>query len=230
MMRTWKDVWAARRLGDSASTLDRLMAADGLDTGFGNVTEEAWRAFSLRVAAALNIDRGDRVYEVGCGAGAFLYPISEAGAIVGGIDQSAALIGFAREAMPEGSWAIGDAADLDAAEPWDVVVACGVFMYFPDRDYASRVIAAMMRKAARAVAILDVPDAARKDEALAFRRGSMGAAEYEEKYRGLDHLFYQRSWLRDQLAAAGASNVRVEDQQVEGYQNARFRFNAFAWK
>jgi trans-aconitate methyltransferase len=148
--------------------------------------------------------------------------------MVGGLDQSASLIGFASEAMPDGHWSTGDAASIDVADRWDVVLACGVFMYFADHHYASRVIAAMMRKATRAVAILDVPDLATRDEAIAFRRGSLGEAEYEAKYRGLDHLFYDRSWMRDQLIANGAADVVIEDQQVAGYQNARFRFNARA--
>lgn len=229
MTARWKEVWAARTLDpNKASRLEQLMAADGLDTGFGSVTEAAWREFVTRTAATLDLVKGSRVFEVGCGAGAFLYPLYEAGCAVGGLDQSAALVGYAAAAMPEGQWMQGDASALDPAEGWDVVLACGVFMYFPDPGYARGVIARMAAKATRAVAILDVPDVARRDEAMAFRRGSMGEAEYEAKYRGLDHLFYDRSWMKRVLLEVGATGVRIEDQQVSGYQNARFRFNAFA--
>jgi SAM-dependent methyltransferase len=229
MTQSWKDVWAARQLDRTkGSVLERLMAADGLDTGFGSVTESAWREFALRTAVQLDIDRGSRVFEVGCGAGAFLYPLYQRGCEVAGVDQSAALIGYAREAMPEGRWSVGDAEDLDPGDRYDVAAACGVFMYFPDLDYSRRVLAAMVKKAARAIAILDVPDAASKDAALDFRRGSLGEAEYEARYKGLDHLFYDRAWMRDTLRGLGASEVWIEDQRVDGYQNARFRFNAFA--
>jgi hypothetical protein len=78
------------------------------------------------------------------------------------------------------------------------------------------------------VAVLDVPDLARRDAALAFRRGSLGKAEYDAKYRGLDHLFYDRAWMHDTLRELGCAEVMIEDQQVDGYQNAQFRFNAFA--
>lgn len=228
-MTGWKDVWAARPLDASkASLLERLMAADGLDTGFGSVTEAAWRAFVARTAKTLGLDQGSRVFEVGCGAGAFLYPLYEDGCVVGGLDQSAALVGYASAAMPEGQWTQGDASALEPSEAWDVVVACGVFMYFPDPGYARGVIARMAAKATRAIAILDVPDVARREDAMAFRRGSMGEAEYEAKYRGLEHQFYDRSWMKRVLIEVGATDVRIEDQQVSGYQNARFRFNAFA--
>lgn len=229
MSRSWKDIWAARQLDRGKdSILERLMEADGLDTGFGSVSETAWREFSQRIAVDLNAARGTRVFEVGCGAGAFLYPFHERQCHVGGLDQSPALIDYAREAMPEGTWTVNGAADLDPSDRWDIVLACGVFMYFPDLDYARVVIDRMIGKATRAVAILDVPDLGRKNEALAFRRGTLGDAEYEAKYRGLDHLFFDRGWMHDALIALGAKSVRIEDQQVSGYQNARFRFNAIA--
>lgn len=229
MTHRWKDVWAARTLDTTkTSILERLMAADGLDTGFGSVTEPAWREFVTRTGQSLQVGRGSRVFEVGCGAGAFLFPLAEAGCMVGGLDQSAALIRYASEAMPAGQWSQGDASALDPAEGWDVVLACGVFMYFPDPGYARGVIARMAAKATRAIAILDVPDVACREDAMAFRRGSMGAAEYEAKYAGLEHLFYDRSWMKRVLLEVGATDVRIEDQRVSGYQNARFRFNAFA--
>ncbi len=229
MTPRWKEVWAARTLdAGKASLLERLMAADGLDTGFGSVSEAAWRAFVVRTATMLDVGKGSRVFEVGCGAGGFLYPLYEAGSVVGGLDQSAALISYASAAMPEGQWTHGDASALEPSEGWDVVLACGVFMYFPDPGYARGVIARMAAKATRSIAILDVPDVARRDQAMAFRRGAMGEAEYEAKYRGLDHLFYDRSWMTRVLVEVGATDVRIEDQQVSGYQNARFRFNAYA--
>jgi len=229
MTGRWQDVWAARRLdATKASTLEQLMAADGLDTGFGSVTEAGWREFVMRTASALGLGQGSRVFEVGCGAGAFLYPLHEAGCSVGGLDQSEALVRYATAAMPEGQWTQGDASTLEPAEAWDVVLACGVFMYFPDPGYARGVIARMAAKATRAIAILDLPDVARREEAMAFRRGAMGEAEYDAKYRGLDHLFYDRSWMKRVLIEVGATDVRIEDQQVSGYQNARFRFNAYA--
>jgi len=48
MSRTWKEVWDSRRLDPCrGSTLAQLMAADGMDTGFGEPSEEAWRSFVL---------------------------------------------------------------------------------------------------------------------------------------------------------------------------------------
>jgi len=222
----WERVWAKRSLDPSKGTLlAQLMAADGLDTGYGNVSEESWRAFVRRTAADLALTPGDTVFEVGCGAGAFLYELDALGCAVGGLDRSAALVDAARRAIPRGRFEVGDAASLDATEPADAVVSWGVFLYFPSLPYAARVIEQMAAKARRIVALFDLPDAALREDALAFRRGSLGEAAYNERYRGLDHLYFDRDWTAHALERCGLRDVRIERSQIDGYANAAFRFN-----
>ena len=225
----WKDVWEARRLQPSRGTpLAQLMAADGLDTGFGDVAEVDWVAYVRRVADLLGVTPATSVFEVGCGAGAFLYELHRRGCRVGGVDRSATLVGFARGALPGGRFDVADAVDLDPGEPADVVVSSGVFMYFPSHEYARGVVERMVAKARRAVAVLDVPDAATREVALAHRIATVGGERaYRERYAGLDHLYYDRGWLADALRACGLVEVRVADQDIAHYANARFRFNAW---
>jgi trans-aconitate methyltransferase len=227
--RSWKDIWEGRRLGlNRASVLSRLMAADGLDTGFGNIDEPAWRSWVERVGRKLEVTSSSSVFEVGCGAGAFVYPWYQAGATIGGLDASETLLGFAKEVMPRAQLMHAEAAELDASNAWDVVVSMGVFLYFPSLDYARGVLERMVKKARRRVAVLDVADSARRHEALAMRRGFLDEAEYEKKYRGLDHLYLSRDWLAATLEALGLTDVEIADQDIPGYANAQFRFNAFA--
>lgn len=231
MTQNWKEIWNNRRLqpGDGP-LLPRLMAADGLDTGFGNVGVEPWRQFVLDTAQALELTPGSTIFEVGCGAGAFLYELDRAGCRVAGLDQSPALISYARAAMPGGCFEAGDAADLPVEPRCEVVAACGVFLYFPSLDYAGQVLGRMAARAQRALAILDVPDLARKEQAMALRRGTLGEQAYEQKYRGLDHLYYDRQWLADRLASLGFARIEISDQQISGYANASYRFNAVAFR
>jgi 2-polyprenyl-3-methyl-5-hydroxy-6-metoxy-1,4-benzoquinol methylase len=229
MSKTWQDIWEARKLdGARGSKLASLMAADGLDTGYGDVTEAAWRGFVERTATRLGVEPGASVFEVGCGAGAFLHPLHERGCRVAGLDASATLIGYARDAMPEGRFTHAEALALDPAEKHDFVLSCGVFLYFPDLDYARAVVTSMVAAARRGVAILEIGDQAKEAHAAALRRGTMGEAEYEERYRGLDHLYLDKEWLRALLAELGAKDIRIEDQDIAGYANSSYRFNAFA--
>lgn len=140
--------------GACDTILDRLLAAD---PGRHRPDEGAWREFVEHVAETLDIGPGTSVFDVGCGSGAFLFPLWENGYVVGGIDPSEALVELALGAMPGQRIAPGSPWDLDPAEAWDVVVASGGLRATgPDRGRA--MLARMVAKARHAVALLDLPD------------------------------------------------------------------------
>lgn len=227
----WEAVWARRAVEEDGtrSLLARLMAADGLDTAYGAVGEAAWTAFVLGVGDRLGLGPGDSVFEVGCGAGAFLLDLERRGLQVAGADRSAALVAAAALALPSGRFHVAEATAFQApAEGYDAVVSCGVFLYFPDLDYADRVIARMCAASRGTVALLDLPDAALAAQTLAARQAAVGGPEaYAARYAGLDHLAYDREWVRERLSAHGLVDVEVRAQAVDGYENGRWRFNAF---
>jgi SAM-dependent methyltransferase len=229
---SWAQVWGRREPAafEGESELARLIAADGMDSPFGKVQESAWRAYVARIAAALKIEAGSTVFDVGCGAGAFLYPLFEQGVTVAGLDQAESMVAHARRLMPGMVFEASDAAALDASQPYDVVLSSAAFLYFPTLVYSRAVLEKMAAKARRAVAVLDAPDAAVQAEALAVRRGLLGASEYEEKYRGLDHLYFERGWIEAVLRGCGFTRFRCEAQQIEGYANAAHRFNVMAFR
>lgn len=183
------------------------MSAGHVGTMSARVGEPAWRTFVEHVAETLDVGPGTSVFEVGCGAGALLFPLNENGYRVGGIDSSPGLVAQAVQAMPHGHFSCSDAAALDPAEPWDVVVACGAFSMFPDLDYARGVLARMAAKATHAIAVLDLPDGDR----VAAGTG----------------LAFDRAWLLRALAEVGASAVQIEDLSIDGYADAKSRFNVF---
>jgi trans-aconitate methyltransferase len=227
-IQTWEHIWEARTLdATEPSELRRLLAADGFE-GLGAVDESAWREYVARIGEALGIVPGDSLYDVGCGAGAFLYPWRDAGIRLGGLERSNTLAGFARAALPKACIDVGEAARLDVHEQYDVVVSNGVFLYFPSLDYASAVLARMVKKARRAVAVLDVPDEAHRAETLARRRAMLGPS-YDERYRGLDHLYVARDWFADGLRSLGATRIEITDQTLAGYAHASVRYNVVAW-
>jgi SAM-dependent methyltransferase len=227
----WREVWERRTLEPSrGSTLAQLMAADGLDTAFGETSEVAWRDFVERRAATLGARAGTSVYEVGCGAGAFLFVLAELGCRVGGLDRSATLIDFARRALPDGRFDIAEAIALEREPRADVVVSCGAFLYFPSLQYAEQVIAAMAARATGAVGILDLPDASLRAAALAQRIELAGGQDaYNARYAGLEHLHFSREWVTRALAAAGLTGIQTADQDMAGYRNGAHRFNAWGF-
>jgi SAM-dependent methyltransferase len=227
--RTWHDIWRERQVEvpDKPALAD-LLAADGYDNPFGYITEQAWRAMVRQWIAALGIRPGMTVFEVGCGSGAFLHEFSELGCQVGGLDLSPSLIRVAQSVMPAGDFQVADARSFRPREPIDVVVASGVFMYFPSPDYANGVLDEMARAARHAVLVLDLPDRATEAEATAGRIEAVGGPqEYARRYRGLEHRYYDRADMTRRLAGHGFDTAAAEDVRIEGYGNARFRFDLY---
>jgi len=136
------------------------------------------------------------VFEVGCGAGAYLWELYRSGCEIGGLDASATLLAYARQVMPCGRFTHGEASALESRERHDFVISNGVFLYFPSLDYARQVLEVMVRTARRGIMVLDVPDEAKREEALAIRRRWIGEAEYEARYEGLQHLHFSRTGSR----------------------------------
>ena len=153
------------------------------------------------VAETLDVGAGTRVFEVGCGDGAFLLPLHDNGYIVGGIDGDPDAIARARAAMPDGSFQVGVDAALDPGVPWDVVVCrsfgarSGVTAIAPaEADQMRGLLARMFAKATHAIAVLDVP---------------------EER----------RQWILHALAEIGANAIQMEQPRLASQV---YVFNVFA--
>lgn len=179
------------------SPLEALMAADGTLEGSA---EAEWRDFVEHVVETLDVGPGTSVWDVGCGAGAFLYPLWENGYVVGGMDEAASLVDRARAAMPQGIFVAGAPTSLDPADPWDVVVASRGFSGLADIDAARGVLARMAAKATHAIAALGV---------------------VEEGAPGGTGLLMSRGDMLRLLAEIGVTGVQFEEA-------AGGRFNVFA--
>ncbi len=222
-MSRWHEVWGGRAATAEAITLADLIRLDGFDLGAGKVDEQAWTAYVAELARRLGIVAGDSVYEVGCGGGALLFVLYQAGHPVGGIDYSPGLVEHARRAMPGMPFAVAEANAL-AGDARDFVLANSVFSYFPDQEYAQDVFARMLAMASKGVAILDVPDVERREAAESARRAALPPGEYEARYRGLEHRYYSRKWFAAQAASHGWQ-IDVAGQWLAGYGNSPHRFN-----
>ncbi len=180
--------------GPDRSPLQALLAAEG---SVADDPEPAWRDFVEHVVESLDVGPGTRIWDVGCGAGAFLYPLWENGYIVGGVDDSEDRIAQARAAMPQGTFVVGEPAAVDPAEPWDVVIASRGFAACADVDQARGLLARMAAKATHAVAILNVPEAGEAPGAPSARVGllrmlveiGVTAVQFETAADGRFHAF-----------------------------------------
>ncbi len=230
-MTKWQEIWNKRGGVDRpAADLQALIDLDGFDGGAGKVHAPDWRVYAQAVARALLMRPGDSLFEVGCGAGAFLYALRDAGFhIAGGIDYSEGLIQVACAHFPEASLNRAEASALEIHPHCDYVVANSVFHYFPSFEYAAVVLARMCAKARKGIAVLEIPDQASNVESERARRDLLSEEEYARKYAGLEHRYYPRQWFADRAAELGLK-CETSDQFLPNYAQSRFRFNCIIRK
>jgi trans-aconitate methyltransferase len=176
----------------------------------------------------LNISPRDTVFEVGCGAGAFLYWLRPRCASVGGLDYAESLLAHARRVLsPAADFQHGEARSLAVTPQYDVVLSNGVFIYFPDEQYAYDVLCRMIQKSRRAIGILDVNDATHRREYEKLRAISQG--DQRSRYEGLQQLYLGREFF-ERVAAERGLSCRIENSRLLNSVNGRFRYHVWLRK
>lgn len=202
MENRWKEVWnkskefmlPGQEDKDEFAVYRELKRLAGFDVSiedaeayyrsFYDETVDTWER--LRQSADVR-----SAYEVGCGSGANLYLLQNRGIKVGGIDYSDSLSDIARQVVKDSeSIRTDEAVVIDTEEKYDVVFSDSVFAYFSSEAYGLEVLEKMYRKAAGIVMVREVFDKSMKQECEAYRKARY--ADYEERYRGLDKIFYDR--------------------------------------
>lgn len=225
----WRTVWQAKGraapdlAGDPDRVLRGLMALAGYDSATSSLDPQTHHAQVRYVRDRLGIRATDTVYEVGCGAGAMLYSLRPECAAVGGSDFADSLVALARTVLDSTDLTVCDAATVPESPSYDVVLSNGVFLYFPDEAYARQVVLGMAAKARRAVAVLDVNDAMRREEFEAVRRQRQGPRH--AGYTDLPQLYLDRDFFRrigDELDLT----CQIDNSVMTNSANGAYRFNA----
>lgn len=223
-MNKWKEIWNKDKSLDGSNVLEGLIKADGFDSGAGRIDASDWLEYIEFIADKTLLQTEESIFEVGCGSGAFLYPFYSQGHAVGGIDYSHTLIRIAREVMPKADFSVSEAISLETEAKFDVVLSNSCFHYFSDLNYAEKIVNAMFTKARKTVAILEIPDLATKAQSEQARASLLPEGEYENKYKGLEHLYYDKKWFKE-LAQKHGADVEIFGQQISNYGNNNFRYN-----
>jgi SAM-dependent methyltransferase len=95
---------------------------------------------------------GERILDVGCGTGQLTAEIANQGAQVVGLDNSANMIGQARQNYPGLAFVLGDATSLRFDEPFDAVFSNAALHWVKDARAAVESISRALRPGGRFVA------------------------------------------------------------------------------
>jgi ubiquinone/menaquinone biosynthesis C-methylase UbiE len=229
----WKDVWENKgKAAPDTLDLTNLIAIDGFDQGAGKFPLDSWLSFIEETKKRLRLKKEKKILEVGCGAGAWLLPIYNYGVEVYGIDYSESMVQLCREIMKLGTFKVSEANDIPFEDQFfDAVVSHSVFQYFADLEYAENVMSEIARvlKKKGCAALLDINDAAKKEKYESIRRSKLGEKEYDRLYSTLKHQFYSKEWF-DTVAKNLGLNCKIRDQNINGYDNSKFRYNVYLEK
>ena len=228
MMSNWKAIWNKQDRVEKI-ILEMLIKADGFDSPTGGFEVDDWLEYTASLYEKLGMKEDDTIFDVGCGSGAFVYPLYIQNHIVGGVDYSDVLIALSQKVIDKENFRVCEASALDVEEKYDIVLSHSVFFYFPSLDYAKNVIEKMIQKANKTVAIFDINDSEKESNYHAVRMQTMDKETYKKKYAGLEHLFYSKEFFYD-IAKEHDLEIVIWDQEFDRYNNSKFRFNVLMRK
>jgi len=224
-MSNWKEIWNKKGENVDVEKLQDLINANGYETS--GLNEFNLTKFINEQIQFLGIKQWNSVYEVGCGAGTILSLFNKYGSVVGGCDYSKSLTKIAKSLKISNDIECLSADKISSDIKYDFVISMGVFHYFPNLDYVTTVTELMLEKANKEIAIFDLNDESKKELYYEIRRSH--EPDYDKKYAGIEHLFIDRQFWID-FAKNRDLKVIIEDQQIEGYKNEKFRYNVYLKK
>lgn len=239
MSPNWAEIWQKKgkeKQPDSPEGFDLnlsdLIELNGFHGIHGTHTNET---FQIQVEALMSrfkhlAKNETGIFEIGCGAGAFLKAIEEKYDLnTGGSDLSKALLDHAKNSLEATLGLFHSEAIQDIGiRNLDLIFSHSVFHYFPSEEYAFRVLNLMTSYLAEnrtaGLAVLDVRDKGKADEYFLFRTESLEPKDWTE----VGHKLFSKEFFADSLSTLGFDAIEIVDLEISHYGNSPYSFNVFA--
>ncbi len=226
--KTWQKIWRS----DQYSTVEKTLSLRALIdlNAFYSISTASWKNYILSILKKTGKTNTDlSILEIGCGSGALLKVLEPFSSQLTGVDYSAKQIATCRLALPQGSFSISEAKDIDfAAQSFDLILSNSVFQYFPDLAYTKEVLNKILvsLKNGGVGVILDLADIEYKDAYLAWKKRELG----EKILATYPTQMYFSTLFFKEFAEKNTLKFMIEKQNIAGYSNTEYRFNFFFWK
>ena len=204
------------------------------DAGVYNRVSALQRWLAEKSLVSLALDGGERVLDLGCGDGTITAEIARRvprGSVLG-VDASCAMVTFARERFaattPNLSFQLGDVAQLDAGDRFDLVVSFNCLHWIRDQAAALRGIHAALAAAGRTHLRL-VPEGPRRslEDVIEDTRCAAPWAPYFPDYRP-PYVHLTPDAYRALAERCGLRTERLDVQQEAWDFGSRGEFVHFA--
>lgn len=236
----WKSIWNNRKSVDietdnSMQIYKTLKRTDWFDTITWDDAEWYYNSFYNMWKEDDEMIRNlvwdiNSVYEIWCGSWAtlFLYKNKYPELKAGWIDYSLSLSDTAKKVLwDDVDITCDEAVNLDTSKKFDLVYSDSVFVYFTDIEYAKKVLEKMNQKANKAIMVTEVYDNKFKEECINYRKSQID--NYEEKYKWLDKLFFDKKFFED-FAREHNLKIKFFDVNNKYYWNSKYMFSVLMTK
>lgn len=143
---------------------------------------------------------------------------------VGGIDYSDSMVESAKISTGSDNFYCCGANDITVEPKYDIVMSESVFQYFESLEYAESVLRKMIEKSKKLTYLGEIHNAEFEQELMDKRKKTI--ENYEEKYKGLSKLFYEKSWI-EKIAQEYGKRVYFTDVNNTDYINGKYIFNCY---
>jgi len=210
---------------------DPLVASEYI-TPEGRVDDELVEQMADYIIRELALGPEDHFLEIGCACGVImnsLFRRGVLGAVVQGIDVAPTMIEKARKMIPGASFEVLDAASVEKLRRrFDKILLWGVVHYLNGFDYVDKVLDALLRtlKPSGAALVGWIPDAAMKDDYVAWRRG---LSSVDNRLRiprpaSLQWLWFEKEYFKSLEKRSGIQVDILDHQAIPTVLN-RFFFS-----
>ncbi|WP_028951033.1 class I SAM-dependent methyltransferase [Sulfurihydrogenibium subterraneum] len=234
MKNEWKRIWNSKKTEKDILELEDILKLNGYDTRFAGDFAKIFIKRIKDVTKYFHFKPEDIILDAGCGAGAFLWFLKHQKIKFKnyiGIDYSLSLL----EAFKHNPYYSNSLTLLNSELAYiplqnysvDKIFCYSVFLYFENIQYAIKVLNEFDRilKYNGEIIISDIPDINKKVAHETFRKSLIGEEKYNELYKNLHHLYYDRRFFLNFFKSK--YHIEIFDLHDINYPNSLFRFSVY---
>ena len=210
-----------------------LLRLNGHYSPTSNIKIKDWNKYINFFIKKYKICNKDNVLEIGCGAGAFLFPLYKKKINCFGADFSRELIRHCKKFLVSKNFYVRDAINLTVFKKrkYSFIFANSLFQYFPTQFYAKKVLDQIfnLTDEKTKIFLLDIPDKKKYNNWKLSVIKKIGQKDFSIKYKNTKHRFYDKNFFFD-YCNKNKYKIKISKQNLIKKENSKFRFNVLMYK
>ncbi len=231
--KKWKSIWNQNAKRKKSKNLQDLLSLNGHFSPTSNINVNDWNNYINHFVQKYNITKKDNILEIGCGAGAFLFPFFKKKINCYGVDFSKELIKHCKKFLNPSNFYVREVNNLKILKKrnYSYIFANSIFQYFPSEFYAKKVLNEILSLAnpKTKIFLLDIPNKIKYNKWKRSVIQNIGKQNFNLKYNQVKHRFYNKEFFIN-YCKIKKYKIKFSPQNLIKKENSKFRFNIFITK